>query len=152
MASLHLSIRPTGRCTISFIHFWCQALCCILGTCAQHRHCISAAHHWPPAASAFAMLIIQTLRPQLRLDCIKISVLVLRNCPTLPILITPQLKLENSGLRGTASADYFQGRLVPLDLRQTNSALQVELGWSSSPLPTPFLPLPLPSLPPPFTL
>ena len=78
------------------------------------------------------MLIIQTLRPQLRLDCIKISVLVLRNCPTLPILITPQLKLESSGLRGTASADYFQGRLVPLDVRETNCALQVELGWSSS--------------------
>lgn len=76
--------------------------------------------------------------------------LVLRNRPTLPILITLQLKLENSGLRGTASADYFQGRLVALDVRQTNCALQVELGWSPSPLPTPLptspYPFPTPSL------
>lgn len=132
----------------------------MLGTWSQHGHCISAGPvptcRLCPTCS-LSIINANNTDPQAsaatRLYCIKISVLVLRNCPTLPISLILQLKFQNSGLGRVASADYFQGRLVPLDVRQTNSAGGSGLAFATPPYPSPPTPYSLPTLStPPYPL
>ena len=84
-----------------------------------------------------------------RFYCIKISVLVLRNCPTLPIPIILQLKFQNSGLGrgGGCLCRLLSGQIGPLKCETDKQCRWIWVG-----LRHPSLPLPTPSLLPPYTL
>lgn len=82
-----------------------------------------------------------------RLYCIKISVLVLRNCPTLPIPLILQLKFQNSGLGGGCLCRLPSGQIGPLGYETDKQCRWIWVGLCH-----PSLPLPTHSLLPPYTL